>query len=49
MTDHDTQEFFRQAARERLEAERQQFEAGDKMALFGAINICAQRDLVMPE
>ena len=49
MTDDDDQEFYRQVAMEQLEAERQQFEAGNKMALFGAISICAQRDLVMPE
>ncbi len=40
---------FQFAARESLDEERARFDAGDKVALLGAIRICANHDLVMPE
>jgi hypothetical protein len=36
-------------AHERLEEERARYNAGDMAALFGALRVCANHDLVMPE
>ena len=43
------QPIFRWEAAHRIEAERQRFQSGDRMALFAAIRICASTDMVMPE
>lgn len=40
---------YQLAAIEKLELERRAFEAGDKLALLGAIRVCANHDVVMPE
>jgi hypothetical protein len=39
---------YRLAAAERLESEHKRFEAGDRMALLGAIRICANHDMPLP-
>ena len=49
MDERAIERLIRRHYRERLEVERTRFDAGDRMALFAALRICAQRDLKMPQ
>lgn len=40
---------FQAAAHERIEALREQYDAGDRVALLEAVHLCAWHELVLPE
>ena len=46
---HPAGPFFQAVAKDKLEKEREAYDAGDNMALLAAIRICANHDMVIPE